>query len=71
MIGHRDEWDSVNAEEVVKGTFRVLGRRGNCAGTIKHEIIEEFVQWLRGKFDGRNEELYSRVLKIKNRRKKP
>lgn len=55
MIGHRDEWDSVDAEEVVKGTFRVLGRRGNCAGTIKHEIIEEFVEWLRGKFDGRNE----------------
>lgn len=36
MVGFQDTWDTVDPKTVVEGSLKVLGRRRQCSGCLKH-----------------------------------
>ena len=36
MVNYQKTWDSAAPKEVVKGAFKVLGKRLHCSGCIRH-----------------------------------
>jgi len=40
MVMYQNSWDSILPEEVVNGSFKMLGKAPYCSGTVKHELID-------------------------------
>ena len=70
MIGYRSDWDSVDPQEIVDNSFRLLGRRDKGLGSMKHELIDEFYWYFGDRFEERTEKLYEKIKRVKELRKK-
>ena len=56
MVNYQKTWDSAAPEEVVKGAFKVLGKRLHCSGCIRHQLIDSFSWLFSSHFEARGQE---------------